>query len=323
MNHALRHPRLAVLIVLALVLAAAGVARGDDADPLAGGGERHLNGHGFLPSLFVGDPFVSSTFQNHTGGGVAMDYRTEFKDLDGSTLFTLKGDVFFASLGLGYQQKLWSRWGVGMMIAGAVRAGTNAETFISDGADLDRTGSLWVDYRLRRGDRSQLSVGADWSYAKQIYFTPGDFARWIEDGGSIEDAPIVVSEKTWTSRFVVKWAYAFSRAFAARLSGAFGLYEPPLAAGVSKGSHRIGALGEFDMKEVNGIPLGFTLGYTQALPDDDPFVGMSGTLLGLWYTGKEAFVVGVEAGAMRAPVTNQVSDKVKAAFGVITIRYYF
>jgi opacity protein-like surface antigen len=310
-----------VILAIALTLAA-GAALAQDED-LGEGRERHLNGHGFLPSLYVGDPFVASTFQNHTGGGVAMDYQTVFNDLEGEPLFTLEGNVFFASLGLGYQQNLGRRWAVGLQGSADIRAGTNAETFISDGADVDRNGALWAAFRLTRGEKSQTAVGLDWSYSKVTFFTPGDFARHIADGGSLEDAPIVVSEKVWTTRIVVNWAYAVNPRFGFRLNGGFGLYEPPLTSGVAKASHRVGGLAEYDFHPGGGLPIGLTLGYTQALPDDDPYTGQSGTLFGLWYTGKEAFVVGVEGGAMKFPVENQTSDKVKSMFGVITLRYYF
>ena len=105
-------------VFLLLVMALPAAAKEDD--PMAEGRERHLNGHGFLPSIYVDDPFVSSVFQNHTGGGMAMDLTTTFKDLDGNKLFDLQGDLFFASLGLGYQQKLGSKWAIGAYLSGLV-----------------------------------------------------------------------------------------------------------------------------------------------------------------------------------------------------------
>ena len=66
-----------------------------------------------------------------------------------------------------------------------------------------------------------------------------------------------------------------------------------------------------------------TIAFALALPDDDPFAGLSGTLLGLWYTGKSEFVVGVEGGLMSLPVANRTVDEVDSLFGIITIKYYF
>ena len=85
---------------------------------------------------------------------------------------------------------------------------------------------------------------------------------------------------------------------------------------------RAGVLAEYDFKHRSRLPIGVTLGYTAGFPDNDPGAGLSGVLLGFWYTGREAFVVGVETGSMKLPVEGD-ADKIDAAFGVFTIRYYF
>jgi len=312
------------VLLAVLIMAMALPAAAKDGDPMAEGRERHLNGHGFLPSFYVDDPFVSSTFQTHVGAGMAIDLKTPFTDLDGDELYVLEGDLVVASLGLGYQQKFGQKWAVGIKMSALVRSGTTAESFLTEGADLNRHGGLWARYRLKRSDKCQLSVGLGWSYSQVIYFTPKEFARHIADGGSLEDAPLVLNNKVWTSRITVNWARGFSPVFGVRVNAGFGLYEDPVTPGVSKGSHRVGILGEMDLKHTKiRVPIGVTLGYTQALPDNDPFAGQSGTLLGFWYTGKQDFVVGVETGFMKLPVANQVTDKVDALFGIFTIRYYF
>lgn len=313
--------RYAIVLFGILLVAAPAIA---DEEDLGSGAERHLNGHGFLPSQFVGDPFVSSTFQNLTGGGMASNLNTTVLDLAGNELFTLEGSLIYASLGLGYQQKLWSRFTVGASVAALVRTGTNLDSFLMEGADVDRNGAFWAGYRLHRGERSQVYVGLDWSYSKTIYFTPYEFAQHVGNGGPLETAPLVVNSKIWTTRVAINWAHAFSRTYGIRASGAFGLYEVPETSGVTKGSHRIGVLGEMDLQGIwPKVPVGVTLGYTQNLPDDDPYTGSSGLLAGIWYTGKQEFVVGVETGFMKTPLFSQDFDKVDTFFGMITIRYYF
>ena len=314
--------RLFLILVAAAVLAVPALA--EEGDAMASGGERHLNGHGFLPSTYVATPFVSTEFYSHTGVAMGFDVESVFRDLDGNALFDLKGDVVLASLGLAYQQNLWSRWGLGLMVSGDIRSGINADSFITEGADMSRKANVWVKYRLLRNEKSQVMLGLDWNYSKILYFTPIEFARHIDNGGELEDAPILIDTKVWTGQLVANWAYGISPGFGVRVNGAFGIYEDPFTNSVSKGSHRIGVLGEYDLRPgKTGIPLGFTLGYTQALPDDDPFTGLSGALLGFWYTGKDEFVIGLETGSMKLPVANQESEKVKAAFGLLTVRYYF
>ena len=81
--------RLFLILVVAAVLVVPALA--EEPDALAGGGERHLNGHGFLPSTYVAAPFVSTEFYSHTGAAVAFDIESVFRDLDGNALFDLKG----------------------------------------------------------------------------------------------------------------------------------------------------------------------------------------------------------------------------------------
>lgn len=316
-------PALGFLVVfLLLVSAVSAVAK--EGDPMASGQERHLNGHGFLPSVYVSDPFVSTSFQNHTGGGMAMNLTTTFKDLEGNDLFELSSDLFFAALGMGYQQKLGTKWALGAEVSALVRSGTNAESFLTEGADIARQAHLWAKYRLKRSEKCQISLGLDFNYASALFFTPYDFARYIYETGDIENAPILTDSKVSTTRLTFNWARGFSRAFGLRINGDFGFYDEPETSGVIKGSHRLGILGELDLQGTGArVPLGFTLGYTLALPTDDPLGGLSGLLLGFWYTGKEDFDVGLETGFMEIPMENRDSDKVDAQFGLFTIKYYF
>lgn len=315
-----RKAALPLLFLLVFQLPAAA----KEGDPMAEGAERFLDGHGFLPSIYVSDPFVSSVFQNHTGGGVANDLTATFTNQDGDELFSVTGDIFFASLGLGYQQKLGSRFALGCYVSGLVRSGTSAQSFLTEGADVNQEVALWAKYRLRRTEKSQLSVGIDWSYANTFYFTPGDFANYIVEGGAIEDAPLVTNSKVWASHMVFNWVRAFSPVFGLRLNGEIGLYQVPDNSDIYKGTYRLGILGEMDLNKTKlEFPLGLTLGYTQALPDDDPYTGQSGTLLGFWYTGKKAFVVGLETGFMKVVQVNQTTETVNSNFGIFTIKYYF
>ena len=89
-----------------------------------------------MPSYYVQDPFISTSLQTQLGGGVAMDLQTPFTDLDGNEVYVLEGDLFFASLGLAYQQKLGEKIGVGIKMNALVRSGTNAESFLTKGAGM-------------------------------------------------------------------------------------------------------------------------------------------------------------------------------------------
>lgn len=286
------------------------------------GKERILGGHAYLPSIYVTDPWVASLFQNFTGGGMAMGLKTPFYNLDGEEIFILEGDLFYASLGLGYQQRLGSKFAVGAKFNALVRTGTNAQTLIAEGANVDRNMDLWFKYRVWRGEKSQFTIGLDWEYSKTFVIDPAGFARAIIDGADLDDAPLLSEVKNWTARLALNYAHAFNPTFAFRANGQFGLYEVPYTSDVSKATSRLGVLFEADLKPKLRFPLGFTLGYTLGFPDDDPGSGLSGTLFGLWFTGQEAFIVGVETGYMNLPVLES-DEEVDALFGLFTISYFF
>jgi hypothetical protein len=309
---------------LFIILMALGLATGATAEEegLGQGQERHLGGHGFLPSAYVSEPWVSTSFQNYTGGGAALDLKTPFLDLEGTELFTLEGNLFYANLGMAFQQKLGERFAVGMRVDALIRTGTNAQTLVTEGANVDRMINAWCKYRLVRTDASQFTVGLDWEYRKTLIVTPWEFALGIIEGDDLEDGALLYSVKNWTARLTMDYAHAFSPTFGLRANGAIGLYEEPLTNSVAKATHRMGVLGEMDLKPRSDIPLGITLGYTKGFPENDPGAGLSGVLLGFWYTGKEAFVVGVETGYMTLPLLDQ-DEKVNAVFGLFSVRYYF
>lgn len=309
------------LLALAMGVLAAGAVAAQD-DSLAGGKERILGGHGFLPSLYVSEPWVATAFQNFTGGGVAMDLQTPVYGLRGNELFILQGDLFFMSMGLGFQQRLGDSFALGMKFAGSTRTGTNAQSLVAEGIDLNRSANLWFKYRVLRSDKSQFTAGLNWDYEKTFIITPQEFARAIIDGADLDTAILLHDVKSWTSLLTLDYAYAFSPTWALRANGQVGLYEVPFTRGVSKPTHRIGLLVEMDLKPKLKIPLGLTLGRTQGLPSDDPNTGVSGTLFGVWYTGRDHFVVGVETGYMKLPVFES-EEKIDGRFGVFLVRYYF
>ena len=311
-------------ILAAAVLVFIGADLAQASEDLNRGQERHIGGHGFLPSRYVLDPFVESMFSNYTGAAVAVDLESQLIDVNGTSVIEGDGNLVFATLGLGYQAAIGSNAAVGLAAAGVARSGLDAYSFLAQGADLDRNLDLWARYRVYRDDKNQVSAGVSWSYSKTVYFTPRDFAQHIADGGAIADAPLIISDKVWAAHVTTAWAHSFSPTYGLRMNAEFGLYEAPRNEEVLLAKHRIGVLGEVDFKHMRyEIPVGATLGYTQNFPDSDPYTGPSGWLFGLWYTGREEFVVGLETGFMKLPVLEQDDTKVDAMFGEFSVRYYF
>ena len=317
----MNNPRLVPTILLLSALAfTTGTALG--AANLPDGTERVLNGHGFIPSNFLGDPFVGTYFANQVGGGLAIGVETPLRDLDGNTLATVEGDLLYGVLGLEYQQNLGSVFAVGIRGAGVGRTGTSAQSFIAEGADLRTEKFIWGKWRAVRSNSVQAALGLNWGYRTGTFFTPREFAQHIADGGDLGDAPIVTEDKSWETSVAYDVAWAVSPMFGLRLSGNSGIYEAPGSDSATQWLNRWGLLGSLDLNQTRNLPLGFTLGYFWGTPENEPPTALRGLLLGFWYTGETDLQLGVEMGLLKTQFLGTDED-VDGQFAILTTRYYF
>ena len=308
------------LLLVCFLLTGQGWAA-DDAD-LSATAERHLGGHGFMPSQYIDDPFIGTFYSSQVGAAKAVSITRDINGLDGEHLVTIEGSVMFASLGMGFQQQLGQKWAVGAGGAALVRSGTNALSFINDGANVTTSQYLWAKRLLHRGEASQVTVGLNWKYSTATLFTPREFAQHIFDGGSLLDAPLVMDAKTWALQGDIMWAYAFNSMWAMRANANLGVVEDIFESGVLLANHRFSVMGEVDFKSRYEVPVGITFGTFQGFPSERIGSGLSGYTLGFWYTGKEDFVVGVETGWLDIPIADG-GEAIDGVFGVFNIKYFF
>ena len=190
-----------------------------------------------------------------------------------------------------------------------MRSGTNAESFLVEGADVDRQASLWVKYRLKRTEKCQLSLGWDWSYCQDHLFHASGLSRsTLPTGEAWKMLPSSSTPRSGPHGSLETGPALFHRLSAMRINAEFGLYEVPDTSGVSKGSHRVGILGEYGSQAYRRVPCRWASPWAipRICPDDDPFTGLSGALLrGSGTRAKRDFVVGAETGFMKMPVDNQ------------------
>jgi len=306
-----------VTLIVPMLLAQTG-----QAEDLNSGREHVLSGHTFLPSQYVTEPWVASTFLSNTGGGVAVDLKTPFYDRNGDEIFVLRADVFYASLNLGFQQHLGQTLAVGMTLGSRVRTGTNSLTFVTEGANVDRLMNIWAKKRVVRGEHDQLTLGVNWHYNSLFLVTPRAFASDIINGVGLANTSLMNKVKGWASVVTAEYAHAFTPTYGVRANARIGLHEDPYAVGTARSHQRLGVLLEMDLAPRHGVPLGLTLGRTQGFPADDPNAGLSGTLLGVWFTGRQALDIGAEFGLMTIP-DRAGFENTEVMFGIFSIRYYF
>ena len=289
---------------------------------LSSGEERTLNGHRFMPSQYIMDPFVGTHFGMDLGGASALSLTREFRDLNDDVLFTLEGSVIYATLGMSFQQQLGEKWAIGAGGSALVRSGTSALSFINDGATVNKEVAFWGRRLILRGEKAQLTGGLTWQYSTASIFTPREFAEHIANGGSLDTAPFLVSGKSWSLQGDLLYAYAFNPTFGMRASGSFGVQEKFNASETLLGRNRVGVLGEVDFNDKHNVPLGITLGFFAGFPSDMVESGIRGMVLGFWYTAKEDFIIGLETGALTIP-EDEGDETIDGAFASFNIKYFF
>jgi len=308
-------------VALAAALALAPTAA-QASKALPDGAERTLHGHSFMPSNYVEDPFVGTTVGNSVGGGLATNLARPFLDLDGNLLFNYEGQVFFAALGLDYQQNLWETWSVGVWLELLARTGSNMESLVSEGANVDRNFEFMIKKRIWRGDKTQVTAELDWAYSVTTLFSLRAFADHIWQGGDFADAPLTLDNKIWQTRLGVSGAHALSEALGVRLNLRGGVFEEPEFSSVAKAMYEASAMVDWDLKPRLKVPIGVSLGFLWGAPEDNPHTGLSGSTLGFWFTGSQNFTIGLETGYWKKPVLGSEveSDGVIALF---SLRHWF
>src|SRR6478752_5477831 len=92
------HPFLTALALALLPATTAGAqasAQSGQSSAQSSPCHRCLDGFRFIPSSVVDQPFTNTTFENATGGGMALNLNVPVRNLAGDTLTTLTGNIGF------------------------------------------------------------------------------------------------------------------------------------------------------------------------------------------------------------------------------------
>jgi hypothetical protein len=285
-----------------------------------------LNGHRFVLSSIIKDPFVSSFVGTSTGFGAAPDVNISLYDFDGEPFASIKGDLAYMRLGLQYRQAFTDWLSLWVDVHGLGRMGINPESIFSQGItgnfglELGGLGRLWHTERL------MLSASASYQRGKYYGVDILTFVqRIILEGGIAPDNKL--TKRIATDRFGLglHFAYAFTPCFGLMASAELGttdsIYDPEERETLLT----LAGLASLDLNPRTGVPLGFNLGlnYT-SYPEgaDDLIEHISEALFKVAYTGRREFSIALEGSYLRAPLRFQ-DDSFGAWTGQIALRYFF
>jgi hypothetical protein len=284
---------------------------------------RVLNGFEFIPSRIVADPFAISYFATSTGAGQAFDLKTPFIDVDGDTLGTLTGDVAFLSLGFEYQQRFGQWLALRVGFSGGGRIGTDEQSMLAQGVTGTFAVNLGGTARIYQSEKVIISGGLDFSRSDIVGVDPFGFAqRIIDSGGLEEDNSLSTSGKATSGVLSARlgWAPASWIGITAVLDGGRADLTD------SDSETRIGGGGTMgvDLKNLNVIPIGLLLS-----AESDAFSQNGADLtnrstgfgLGVFWTGWEKFIIGIET-TMRVLDRRDADDDFEAFVVTFNLRYW-
>ena len=299
-------------------------ASGQTQDPAAA---RRLNGHTFIPSSQIDDPFITTLIRTQTGGGfatkVARDIENEVVD---SLIDALVGDLAFMALEFEYQHAVTDWLALSASASGAARIGTGAQSVLAEGVTSMFGFKLRAAARVLQTEKWLLSTTLRFQPSTQYRLDILTFAkRVIEEGMIAEDNSVVIKSNGVGGAAGLGGAYAPKPWLGFVFAGNLGYADTFSEEGRSDLAWDVGGLASFDLNPLRGIPLGFMVGIKQ-----DAFVVENSDITdrvvavgwGLAYTGRDDFSLGFETSHLRVPLTR--SDRtVTATLFSFNLRYYF
>jgi hypothetical protein len=256
---------------------------------------RCLNGFRFVPSSVVDEPFVNTSFENATGGGMALNLQVPVRNLAGDTVSTLNGNIGFFLLDFEYQKRI-TRWlGLRAGVSGIGRLGTSLEALVASGISAAMGGSIGATVPLWTRPNFMVSVAADVRNNKQWDVDPYTFAKDVADSGYTPDAKAVLLG----SERVNRWSVGLRGAWAVKpWMGLTANIEPGGADGDVSGNKSLNtfaALAGFDLNKLWSVPISTSLAYrvrTGSGKSGNISGGYRSAQLGVFYNALSSVLIG-------------------------------
>jgi hypothetical protein len=290
---------------------------------------RTLDGHSFLTTSFVGDPFVGTYIATLTGAGRALDMQVPVYDLDGNQIAILDGNIAFLQLGFTYQQQLVKWLALRLNVTGAARMGTNHVSLLAEGATAVYGGSFGAVFRLVESQKLFLSALAEMRGNSLYAISPLSFAEDVIESGGIDSTTQLLGTGD-NGRFVggVRAAYAFAPWLGITGLAEFGpakrFFEDD-AGDRNTTTFDAGGTVSLDLRPVARVPLGFVGSFLYQSENErgDDLVGKQTVFgLGVFYTGRQDFQIGVELNYQRLDQQG-LDNKINASQIKLLLRYDF
>ena len=293
------HPRRLLLTALGFALLPASTADAQAAaQPSAQSStpcHRCLAGFRFVPSSVVDEPFVNTSFENATGGGMALNLNVPVRNLAGEVRDSLTGNIGFFLLDFEYQKQVAKWLGLRVGLNGIGRLGTSLEALVASGISAAMGGYIGATVPIWTKPNFMVSAVADLKNNKQWDVDPYTFAKDVVDSGYTPDAKATLLG----SERVNRWSFGLRGAWAIKpWMGLTANIEPGGADGDVSGNKSLntfGALAGFDLQKLWDVPISTSVGYrvrTGSGKSGNISGGYRSAQLGVYYNALSSVLIG-------------------------------
>jgi hypothetical protein len=288
--------------------------------------KRAINGHLFIPSLVVADPFLATTFSLTTGAGYAW--------FDGPG-FDMRGDVNMArqdsyvaeqlSVKASFQANLLRWWAFRAGGGGGVAAGADGKSALVLGAQvpLDVALGTTVSWQLGRFIRLGGMFDFDYQYSKVV--TPLAAVRSSFLAGQADTTNAVIQGSSYFVEPGAAVAFAPFRALGLVATFQYLWVGTDIATLNPTANNLVfGVSAQVDLRPIwHRVPIGVIASYRASVPvaNSGPESDTHDLEGGVYYTGRDSLVLGLVAQGRWLPVRQFFfGSEILATF---VIRYYW
>lgn len=281
-----------------------------------------LNGHVFIPSTYLEDPFMNTTFNLGVGFGTTGQYKYPLFEVDDEQIYGISGQLLFLSVAFEYQQKIQDWVAVYIKYRLAARIGTDAGAILAEGFSSISSFNIGWKLRLLKRDNIKLSTTFGISNYNGTFLSVSNF---IDDIINNRPYPTLVTKTpALNGNLGFQFAYGISELFGLKLNYINSIGES-LERGETAYYFSLGTGVDLNLYQKHNVPLGFSLIYLLSSRPEQVYreSGLSNSVnIKIAYTGTTDFVLGLQTAYTLVPVSEDLGNF--SAVGVsFALTYYF
>ena len=275
-----------------------------------------------ISTTFLDDPFVNTQSSLALGYGKSSNIVTPLIEIDGDPVVGLEGELIFATLLFQYRYAVRDWVAVWGQLNIAARLGNEIQTMLVQGVNAATGFEVGWLFRLYESEKHLLSTGIS---VRDGSATIIDVAGWAEGVVEGENVELVRKSPTLGTIGDMRYIYAANDFTAFQFLGQLAYGESIERSRENEFNYGLGGLVSLDFSKKTSHPVGLALGYKYTtIPDgaDEIIDDIQSALIGISYTGRPDFSIGLDLEFQRLPVKG-IEDPASFFSAIISMRYFF